>query len=263
MTDIIDNKVNSIEDVPLYEQELTPYQYFEQVKSRKRNITDRELTRIYDNCLELIEKAKRTGQKNQIKRCLFHLDVIEKEQELVKLGIDTFIYKDDITYFMKNVAKDHVKIIEVENYEREIPDEIVDVIEKVRDKFDQLYIVFTDYSEELTKKVISKRDKDPILFGVFKNNNSKSVIDRFYYLGDWVDEYCDLTLDKMLSETERVGQRKIAHTIKTPEDIEELKEQIGLYNKSAVDVNHLVINTVAGNPPKKHFFDKIKSIFKK
>ena len=261
MADNMENVVDGA--APLYEQELTPYQYFEEVKSRKSKITDEDLLRIYDNCLELIEKAKRTGQKNQIKRCLFHLDVIEKERELVNLGIDTFIYKDDITYFMKKVAKDHVKIIEVENYEREIPDEIVDVIEQVRDKFDQLYIVFTDYSEELTKKVVAKRDKDPILFGVFKDSNAKSVIDRFYYLGDWVDEYCDLTLDKMLSETERVGKRNIAHTIKTPEDLEELKEQIGLYSKSTTGLNHLVINTVQANPPKKHFFDKIKSIFTK
>lgn len=249
-------------DQPLYEQELTPYQYFEEVKARKAKITDRELARIYDNCLELIEKAKKTGQKNQIRRCLFHLDTIEKERELVKLGIDTFIYKDDITYFMKNVAKDRVKIIEVENYEREIPDEIVEVIEKVRDKFSQLYIVFTDYSEELTKKVVSKRDKDPILFGVFKDSEARSVIDRFYYLGDWVDEYCDLTLDKMLAETERVGNRKIAHTIKTPEDIEELRQQMNSYNK-ITGINHLVIDSQKVEMPKKHFFDKVKSIFKK
>ena len=258
MTD--ENTVNS--ELPLYEQELTPYQYFEAVKARKAKITDRELARIYANCLELIEKAKKTGQKNQIRRCLFHLDTIEKERELVKLGIDTFIYKDDITYFMKNVAKDRVKIIEVENYEREIPDEIVEVIEKVRDKFSQLYIVFTDYSEELTKKVISKRDKDPILFGVFKDNNAKSVIDRFYYLGDWIDEYCDLTLDKMLAETERVGNRKIAHTIKTPEDIEELKQQMNAYN-SVTTMHHLVIDASKVEAPKRHFFDKISSIFKK
>ena len=255
-----DTTINN--DKPLYEQELTPYQYFEEVKSRKAKITDFELARIYDNCLELIEKAKKTGQKNQIKRCLFHLDTIEKERELVKLGIDTFIYKDDITYFMKQVAKDHVKIIELENYEREIPDEIVDVIEKVKDKFSQLYIVFTDYSEELTKKVISKRDKDPILFGVFKDSSSKSVIDRFYYLGDWVDEYCDLTLDKMLAETERVGKRNIAHSISTPQDLEELREQLNVYNK-VTTMNHFVIDSSKAEVPKKHFFDKIKSIFKK
>ena len=256
------NDTTSNKDKPLYEQELTPYQYFEEVKSRKATITDFELARIYDNCLELIEKAKKTGQKNQIKRCLFHLDTIEKERELVKLGIDTFIYKDDITYFMKQVAKDHVKIIELENYEREIPDEIVDVIEKVKDKFSQLYIVFTDYSEELTKKVISKRDKDPILFGVFKDSSAKSVIDRFYYLGDWVDEYCDLTLDKMIAETERVGKRKIAHSISTPQDLEELREQLNVYNK-VTTMNHFVIDSSKAEVPKKHFFDKIKSIFKK
>lgn len=246
----------------LYTKDLTPYEYFEEVKSRKITITDRELAKVYDNCCELIEKYQKLGQKNAIKRCLFHLDTIERERELVKMGIDTFIYKDDITFFMKNVANDHVKIIELENYEREIPDEICDLVVQVKDKFDQLYIVFTDYSEDLTKKVVSKRDKDPILFGVFKDSKSKSVIDRFYYLGDWVDEYCDLTLDKMLSETERVGKRKIAHTIKTPEDIEELKAQIHQYDAKINTVTNTFV--VSSNPPKNpSFFDKVKTIFNK
>ena len=57
-----DEKVVNL-DQPLYEQELTPFQYFEEVKSRKAKITDRELARIYENCLELIEKAKRLEEK--------------------------------------------------------------------------------------------------------------------------------------------------------------------------------------------------------
>jgi transcriptional regulator of NAD metabolism len=102
------------------------------------------------------------------------------------------------------------------------------------------------------------------LFGVFKNSESRSVIDRFYYLADWVDEYCDLTLDKMITETERVGKRNIAHTINTPEDLEAFKEQMNMYNKkSSISTTHLVIDSTIAQPSKKHFFDKVKSIFKK
>ena len=66
----------------------------------------------------------------------------------------------------------------------------------------------------------------------------------------------------MLAETERVGNRKIAHTIKTPEDIEELKQQMNSYNQ-VTGINHLVIDSTRVGEPKKHFFDKVKSIFKK
>lgn len=33
-----------------------------------------------------------------------------------------------------------------------------------------------------------------------------------------MDEYCDLTLDKMVNETKKVGQRNIVYAIKTPDD---------------------------------------------
>lgn len=150
-----------------------------------------------------------------------------KEREIVRLGVNTFVYRDDIEFYISNVASDVVKIIDLESYEREIPDEIVDIIAQVKDKFDQLYVVFTDYTGKVERQITNeRRAKDPILFGTFQNGKTRSVIDRFYYLGDWVDEYCDLTLDKMVNETKNVGKRNIVRTIKTPEDIMELKEQL-------------------------------------
>lgn len=111
------------------------------------------------------------------------------------MGIDTFVYRDDIEFYINEVASDVVKIIDIQSYEREIPDEIVEIISQVKDKFDQLYIVFTDYTGRIERKVTEeRRRKDPILFGTFQNAETRSVIDRFYYLGDWVDEYCALHL---------------------------------------------------------------------
>ena len=238
-------------------KELTPQEYFEQVKERKHNITDEELLKVYDNCLELLNKYKITGQKKGMRKLIFHLDCIEKEREIVRMGITTFIYRDDIEEYIDTVAKDTVKIIELENYEREIPDEIVEIIGRVKDKFDQLYIVFTDYTGKVERQVQKeRRAKDPILFGTFQNQTSRTVIDRFYYLGDWEDEYCDLTLDKMVNETEKAGKRNIVKTISTPADIQELKEQLGIL-ESRNDT--FVITT---NTPKKSFFRNIRTFLK-
>lgn len=238
-------------------KELTPQEYFEQVKERKQSITDEELLKVYDNCLELLNKYKITGQKKGMRKLLFHLDCIEKEREIVKMGITTFIYRDDIEEYIDTVAKDTVKIIELENYEREIPDEIVEIIGRVKDKFDQLYIVFTDYTGKVERKVQKeRRAKDPILFGTFQNQTSRTVIDRFYYLGDWEDEYCDLTLDKMVNETEKAGKRNIVKTISTPADIAELKEQLGTLESR----NDAFV--IATNKPKKSFFGNIKTFLK-
>lgn len=237
--------------------ELSPSEYFDQIKDKKNHVTDEELVKVYENCLDLLNKYKITGQKKGMRKLMFHLECIEKEREIVKMGIDTFIYRDDIEEYIDNVAKDTVKIIELENYEREIPDEIVELIGNVKGKFDQLYVVFTDYTGKVERQIKrERRDKDPILFGTFQNKISRTVIDRFYYLGDWEDEYCDLTLDKMVNETKKAGKRNITHTISTPQDIKELKEQLdGLNEQNEI----FITNNVKS---KKSFFQNLKIMLK-
>lgn len=127
----------------------------------------------------------------------------------------------------------------------------------------QVYFKLKDYEdlEEQGKVEEERRSKDPILFGVFQDNQSRTVIDRFYYLGDWVDEYCDLTLDKMVNESQKVGHRNITHTIKTPADIEELKSQLGQLH--SVSDTHFTISSTNTNDTKKSFFGRIKTFLKK
>ena len=62
--------------------ELSPSEYFEQVKERKNHITDEDLQKVYDNCLELLNKYKITGQKKGMRKLMFHLECIEKEREI-------------------------------------------------------------------------------------------------------------------------------------------------------------------------------------
>lgn len=236
----------------------TPDQYFQFLKDKKQHITDSDLVAIYDNCLELLNKYRITGQVKGFRKLLFHLECIEKERSVVALGVDTFIYRDDIEEYIDHIAKDVVKIIELENYEREIPDEIVQVIEAVKDKFDKFYVLFTDYTGKVERQVSKEhRSADPILFGTFQNEASRSVVDRFYYLGDWEDEFCDLTLDKLVSEFKSVQKRNVTHTIKTPADIEELKAQLRSLTEKPNGQFIMV------EPAKKPFFAKIKNIFSK
>lgn len=240
------------------EMNLNPQEYFDEVKERRHKVDDAQLKAVYDNCLELLAKYKVTGQKSGMRKLMFHLKCIEKEREIVAMGIDTFVYRDDIEFYIDKVAQDVVKIIDIESYEREIPDEIVDIIARVKDKFDQLYIVFTDYTGKVERQVEKERQKkDPILFGAFLSEREGVVDDRFYYLGDWEDEYCDLTLDKMVNETKNVGNRNIAHRISTPKDIEELKEQLG--SLSAVENSSMYMITANAQPEKKGFFAKVKT----
>lgn len=66
-----------------------------------------------------------------------------------------------------------------------------------------------------------------------------------------------LTLDKMINETEKAGKRNIVRTISTPQDLEELKEQLGTLTKH----NDIFIQTTTV-PEKKSWFSNIKTVLK-
>lgn len=239
--------------------ELTADECFYELKSRKAKITDKELTEIYENCLNLLNKYKVTGQIQGMRKLIFHLQNIEKERLLVSMGVDTFVYKSDIEDYISNVADKSVKICEIGDYERDIPDEIVDIVAKTKDLFTVLYVVYTDYTGKSERRIeASKRTQDPILFGSMMDRDNGVVVERFYFLGDWVDEYCDLTLDKMVAEVKKKTGVEIRREIATPKDIEELQAQlnnISLRNGSFVQTNY--------KPEKSTLWSKVMNIIKR
>lgn len=201
-------------------KEMTPYQYFQFVKSKVNEMNDENLNKLYSISSELLEKYKKTGQVKAAKKLAFHIKSILKEKEIIDLGITKFVYRDDIENYIDNIAKDVVKIIELKNYPREIPDELVETIEKTKDIFDEMYVLFTDYTGEVEKKV--EKERDPILFGSFIDRTVDEMSQRMYYLGDWIDEYCDLTLDKLVSQT----NKSIVKEISIPNNTNELINQL-------------------------------------
>lgn len=201
-------------------KEMTPYQYFQFIKSKVNKMNDENLNKLYSISSELLEKYKKTGQVKAAKKLAFHIKSILKEKEIIDLGITKFVYRDDIENYIDNIAKDVVKIIELKNYPREIPDELVETIEKTKDIFDEMYVLFTDYTGEVEKKV--EKERDPILFGSFIDRTVDEMSQRMYYLGDWIDEYCDLTLDKLVSQTNKF----IVKEISIPNDTNELINQL-------------------------------------
>ena len=169
---------------------ITPSQYFENLKNAKQTITTDALKNSYSIFIKLAKKYDELGQTEfkteSLKKIDFLVDVLSKEEKLIEIGVTTFIYKDVIEDYIENIADKTVKIIEMSRYMREIPDDLVEVVDKTRELFDEFYVVFTDYTGQEERKVEKeRRDKDPILFGAFKNGSN--VSDRFYFLGDWVD----------------------------------------------------------------------------
>ena len=77
----------------------------------------------------------------------------------------------------------------------DIPEEVYEIKKDVDERkiFDKYVILHYEPKEdghEMTKEEKEKK-KDPILFGVIKNSR------KLYFVADWKDEYCDLTLEEM------------------------------------------------------------------
>ena len=231
-------------------KELNATQYFNYLKEKKQTITDKDLKELYNGYLLLVEKYSITGQKRIIEKLRFLADNIEKEMQVVGLGINSFVYRDDIEDYIDNISKNVVKIIELENYPRDIPDNIVQVIAKTKDIFDKMYVVFTDYTGKAEKEVTKeRREKDPMLFGTFQKprtdtrNGGVVLNDRFYFLGDWEDEYCDLTMDKFLKE---VGKEKL-QTVVIPTNTDEIKEELERLDDNLRRLNDKEFNNLKRN----------------
>ena len=183
------------------EEVLTPKEYFDILKGKREEATSEKLRAMYDAANRMMRKYTITGQKSGAEKLYKFAQVCEKELKAVEAGINTYVNRQDIDEYINKIASKSVVIIELENYERDIPDDVVDKIADLQEKniFDQFFVVFTDYTGGERKKVEKKRqDKDPILFGAMKIGRQYNT--RLYYIADWVDDYCDLTLDKLVSE---------------------------------------------------------------
>ena len=225
------------------EKEITAKEYFDILKQKKESINDEKLTAFYEQCLKLVSKYKITNQKLVLKRIMFYIDCIERERAIINAGFGIYINREDVMEYIDNVARKVVKIIELERFERDIPDDVVAKIEKCRDLFDKLYVIYTDYTGKDEKKTEKhKREKDPILIGVLCDTSQRIINNRLYFIADWVDEYCDLTLDSMIAEMKSNSKNMDSYKIATPEDIKEIKDDL---NPKSTNNKYIISNTTS------------------
>lgn len=225
------------------EEVLSPKAYFAQVKGLKHKSTREDLEKYAAVQETLMKKATITGQKEQLSKLKFIFECLKREAILIDQGIDTFIYKEDILAYADKITDKSIRITELANYPREIPDEVVEEIGKLRklNVFDEFFVVYTDYTEvdpQLKAKIEAERD--PILFGTFLDKSAPITMlhSRFYYIADWVDEYCDLTLSKMIETMAKDG-KNIEYKLSIPVTTEELSAAVNSLKATKKDPKNL------------------------
>jgi hypothetical protein len=183
-------------------------EFFNDVKSSIKKLeVNPSSVEFYTNA---IETAKSNGQIAFLEILRDKKDGVLAETKLLEVGEVKYVTEEDVVKFYKkaNLKDRMLKLTWIKNYARMIPEDVIEAKKKFdgSELFDNYVILHFDKfdnSTQMTKAEVEKA-KDPILFGVLKGTRN------LYYIGDWIDEYCDLTLDKFLSTLEMEEARKLS-----------------------------------------------------
>lgn len=173
-------------------------QFFAEVKG----ITKKNMG-LYTNRLSgyivALKNSDMSGQ-SALKEQLLRDMVINKYESVLYANKNYYVITEEqVVEFVKKTEKG-VRLDYIKNYMRVIPPKVIKTIEKVNkwEIFDNYVILHYDPDEKSFAQTIEEKKKedqkrrDPILFGVIRGSN------KLYYITDWIDEYCDLTLDKFV-----------------------------------------------------------------
>jgi len=238
-------------------KKLTPSEYFEYIKSKKHEMTEEKLRAAYENMEALAKRFAITGQTKAVEKLKFLEECFLLEMPVVKAGYTQYVERWVLEDYINNLTDKCVFIQEMKNYERDFPDEVIEEILKAKEVFgDNLYVVFTDYTKKEARKVAkSRREKDPILFGALSvetRGHTKVILDRLYYICDWIDEFCDLTLDNLVSDYKNLTKDKsnrILHNVPRLDrrpDLDDAMKNI-TENEDGNFVDIVGTDTVVGN----------------
>lgn len=174
--------------------EINPKLYFTYVKNRLKENTVKALEPKVKRLKALAEEAMECEQTAVKEELLKFMVISIREMECIEAGYGKYVTRDDIEKFIKNVKGKTISFDELSKFPRVLPKDVRDILKEVQFTkiFDEFHILHNNPTNSTVKtnkeKII---EKDPILFGRFSYDP-----ERFFYITDWEDEYCDLTLEK-------------------------------------------------------------------
>ena len=201
--------------------ELSIRKFFKKIKLLKDDNTVRksDLSKEIKEIESKASSAKALGQTILVDKLNGLLSDLKREQGILE-DIDTdelkFIYLEQLKKYIKSVENKVTKIVNLEDYERIIPESNAKEILKYKDAniFDKYIVVFNDTTSLMeSSKVkedverVRKEAKDPIVFGCFYNevtvngNKMKQPGDKLYFITEWEDEDCNISLSEIIEKS--------------------------------------------------------------
>lgn len=174
--------------------ELDAIQFFTAIKASSLESAHGYVDRV-SKYLQAIHRASSIGQTALVAKLAREMVGNRYESFLAAEGYYYVVTEEDVVKFAKKTEKG-IAIDYIKNFVRPIPEAVVDKIIAANklEVFDNYVIMHYDPEGrsymETPKEEIKRRD--PIVFGVIAGST------KLYYITDWIDDYCDLTLAKFV-----------------------------------------------------------------
>ena len=200
------NKIKSLfkkkeSEVKEDEKYMDALQFFSMVKASSKESVATYRNRVSDY-LKSIHNAVTVGQTALVEDLLRGLVTNKYESVLFAEGLYYVVNEQQMVSFVKQCEKG-IKLEYVKNFTRPMPQDIVDKIAKINqlEVFDNYVVLYYDPDGKIYKETAKEeaKRKDPIIFGVIAGS------EKLYYVADWIDEYCDLTLEAFI---DAIGVKK-------------------------------------------------------
>lgn len=176
------------------EKYMDALQFFSLVKTSSKESVATYRDRVSDY-LTAVHNAVTTGQTALMEDLLRGLVTNKYESVLFAEGLYYIVTEEQMVSFVKQCERG-IKLDYIKNFTRPLPQEVVSKIERVNqlEVFDNYVVLYYDPDGKIYKETAQEEAKrrDPIVFGVIAGST------KLYYIADWVDEYCDLTLEKFI-----------------------------------------------------------------
>jgi hypothetical protein len=183
-------------------KKVTAEFFFGFVKSSLNEVQKDELITRLDKLTHIMQLAHDNEQialKEHVQR---QIAGVVMQQEADVRGYGKYVTRETIDKFRHQVEFRTPELTELKNFPRVIPPEPAEKLREAKEAkiFDSFWVLSWNPKQEQLETVKDRViKKDPILFGCFDFDK-----DTFYFVCDWIDEVCDLTLDKMVDELHKV-----------------------------------------------------------
>lgn len=182
-------------------QKMTVEEFFSSVKNSAEELN--LVKERFKNYESAIEHLKKTGQVFLIEQMEQDLEIHSAETKLYAIGLRKVVTEKNIVDFAKKSPR-ALKLDWIQNFARLIPGKVIDVKMNADEKhiFDNYCVLHFDPDNKGSQQTNAEKAKakDPILFGVIAGST------KLYYVAAWIDEFCDLTFDKLV---ETLGEEAI------------------------------------------------------